>query len=118
MKKFFITLHLICLSAFGKAPSNPYIDKQACPFECCKYKKWKVINDTILYDKLGGAKSIGFLKKNSYIDAITVEVHVEPNEVEIVFNKGKYLKGDRIYLLTPQSAQFHLLHAGDDQKNR
>ena len=47
-------------------------------------------------------KQIGTLKKKSQVDALTGEVHIEPNQVEIIFNKGKYLKGEKIYLLTTE----------------
>ncbi len=56
---------------------------------------------------MSGVRSISVLKKNSYADAIPGEVHVEPNEVEIVFSKGNYLKGEKIYLPTPQGEGFY-----------
>jgi hypothetical protein len=97
----------ISKNSFGSSPPNPYVDKGACPFECCKYKEWLVVNDTALYEKIGGKKQIEVLRKGTKAHALTGEVYVEPNPVEIVFGKGKYAKGEKLYLLTTQGEGFY-----------
>lgn len=88
-------------------PPNPFIDRGACPFECCKYQKWTVIKETSIFDKIDGKRKVGALKKGSVVEALTGEVHVEPNPVEVVFDKGRFSKGDSLYLLTPQGEGFY-----------
>lgn len=112
MVRLFITFLTLLLSfnangSSKSSPANPFIDSGACPFECCKYQKWSVDKDTQLFDKVEGKKQVGFLKKGSKLEAITGEVHIEPNPVEIVFDKGNFSKGDALYLLTPQGEGFY-----------
>jgi len=76
-------------------PPKLFIDKGACPFECCTYREWTVEKDTELYDSIDGKKIIGIAKKGSQIRGITGEVHTVPLEI-------KDNDGNKIYLLTYQ----------------
>ena len=41
-----------------------FLDRGACPFECCTYGRWKVTKDTVAYDKPNKkARRVGVLKK-------------------------------------------------------
>lgn len=104
---FLYFLLFTAVNSFGKGPKNPFVDTGACPFECCKYQKWLVVKDTPIYDKVGGGKQVDILKKGSKIEAVTGEVHIEPNPDEVIFDKGKYTKGEKIFLLTPQGEGFY-----------
>ena len=71
-----ISTIIICAAALlipagvNAQKSHPltYIDKGACPFECCQYGAWKVGKDTVIYDKpQSGARRVGLLKKGSRV---------------------------------------------------
>jgi len=86
------------LSAFA-APQS-YIDKGACPFECCSYRQWSVLADTVLYDHANGARPIAKLAKGQSVTAVTGEVHLVPTPMKVVFAHGRFHVGDQAYLLT------------------
>ncbi len=75
-----IALALLPAVATGAdSPPAKYIDKGACPFECCTYRAWHTKADTVAYtqpDKK--AKVVGLLKVNAIVEAITGEVHSTP----------------------------------------
>jgi len=60
------------------APPGNYVARRACPFECCRFGKWKVTEDTALYDKAGGTVVVGRLTKGQSVTALTGEVHLRP----------------------------------------
>lgn len=79
--------------AAGAPPPKIYIDKSACPYECCTYRKWDVLKDTDLYDGVNGKKMKTQAKAGTKITAMTGEVHTEPLKI-------KDRDGKEIYLLT------------------
>jgi hypothetical protein len=87
-----------CVSAFA-APQF-YIDKGACPFECCTYRQWSVLDDTVLYDHADGARPLARLAKGQSVTAVTGEVHLVPTPLKVVFPHGRFRVGDQAYLLT------------------
>ena len=64
---------LIALSAFGqKPPPLPYIDKRACPFECCTYRLWKAKEVVVAYVEPKEGASVAFtIKKRQQVTAET-----------------------------------------------
>lgn len=103
MAHFFIVLGVIYFSANLFAQSLPpkiYIDKGACPFECCIYRDWTVNQNTPLLDQPNGKKIVGRVKKGEKIKALTGEVHTVPQTLEVVFDYKQYKTGDVLYLLT------------------
>jgi hypothetical protein len=100
-------LFLVALAAVGggaqAAPKPPavYVDKGACPGECCSYgRDWAVAEETKLYDRPEGRKAIGRLAKGEKARAVTGEVHTRPNRLEVSFDHGDYAMGDVLYVLT------------------
>jgi hypothetical protein len=77
----------------AEAPPKVFVDKGACPFECCTYREWTVEKDTQLFDAVDGKKTVGKAKKGTKVTALTGEVHTVPFKVKT--NDGK-----DIYLLT------------------
>ena len=53
-----------------KKPPNVYIDKGACPFECCTYREWVARTDVTLLDSPNGKKVVGQTKKGEKVLAI------------------------------------------------
>jgi len=66
---------LLAASNFGlasDAPSFPYEDEGACPFECCTYREWTVNADTTFYKTRDRNSPVVFLsKKGEKVKGIT-----------------------------------------------
>ena len=88
------------VSGFAQAPPKVFIDRGACPFEGCTYRRWTVTSDTALYGQPEGTKPVGEVHKGETVDAIDGEVHVVPTPMTVVFNHEDFHRGDRVYLLT------------------
>lgn len=58
-------------------PSSPYIDKGACPFECCTYRDWRVARNVVLFDKPDGRR-IADLDQGEWVKALTGETRSIP----------------------------------------
>jgi hypothetical protein len=91
----------IARSAEDQKPPAVYIDKGACPFECCTYREWVARTDVTLLDVPNGKAVVGQIKKDEKVLALTGEIHSVP--LAVVARKD-YLEagveaGDTIYLL-------------------
>jgi len=71
--------------AAGPRPTADYIAKKACPFECCRFGSWSVLEDTMLYDRPGGMRVVGRAVKGGRVEALTGEVHLRPLPVRVRF---------------------------------
>lgn len=109
-----LSVHMILISALCltvKPQSKPpalYVDKGACPFECCTYRKWKTEKTTIAYarpDKKSG--TVGSFKAGSRVVAITGEVRSSPGSYVILKAHGKYKPGDVLWVYTPLGEGFY-----------
>jgi hypothetical protein len=81
-------------------PPKVYIDKGACPFECCTYREWTARKEIHLVDRPNGKTEVGVIKAGQPVKAITGEVHAIPHPMDVVFKHGKFKVGERVYLLT------------------
>lgn len=63
------------------APPNPYVDKGACPFECCTYRDWKTNGPITLLDKPGGRQVVATFAAGSTVHATTGEVISKPEPI-------------------------------------
>lgn len=81
-------------------PKQIYVDKGACPFECCTYREWAVVADTTLFDTPNGSVVVGEVNKGEKIQALTGEVHIVPTPFDVVYDTKRFKVGDRAYLLT------------------
>jgi hypothetical protein len=91
----------------GEAPPKIYIDKGACPFECCTYREWTVTADTVLFDRPDKTKPVDQVLKGKSVKAVTGEVHVFPTPFKVVFAQGRFHVGDTAYLLTYEGEGFY-----------
>jgi len=74
---FLTTLFIVSGLAYGSEPlPKVFVDKGACPFECCTYREWTVSKDTDLFDSVDGKKKVGVAKKGSKVTGVTGEVHI------------------------------------------
>ena len=65
-------------SATESAPPSPFIDKGACPFECCTYREWVANREISLLDQPNGKKVVAQLHKGEKVRGVTGEVHSIP----------------------------------------
>lgn len=94
-------------------PTMPFVDKGACPFECCTYRNWTVDKATAVRSAMTDTSSIAFrLKKGERVRGLTGTVITsQAGEVRVlkrtkignVFAKP----GDTLYLLTYVGEGFH-----------
>jgi hypothetical protein len=71
------------MPASEKPPEN-YVAKDVCPFECCRYGNWTVLENTDLVTRPGGTHVIGSARKGSHAVGLTGEVHLRPKPVVVL----------------------------------
>jgi len=88
-------------STVDLAPPNPYIDKGACPFECCTYREWAARQEITLVDSPNGKKRVARIHKGEKVRALTGEVHSIPMRVVAQMDDldAKVKRGEVIYIL-------------------
>ena len=89
------------LPANESAPPSPYIDKGACPFECCTYRDWTANEGMALVDQPNGKKIVARIRKGEVVQAITGEVHSIPLRVvaKVPYPEADVKAGDVVYIL-------------------
>lgn len=113
-KESSIALIVIALVGFAGAnvlaqakPPSVYVDKGACPFECCTYRDWKTERATIAYARPSiRSISVGKFKKSSKVVALTGEVRTTPSRFLVTKRHGRYKPGDVLWIYTPQGESF------------
>lgn len=71
------------MPATEKPPEN-YVAKDACPFECCRFGEWTVLENTGLVLNPGSRRVIGAARKGTRVVALTGEVHLSPEPVGVL----------------------------------
>jgi hypothetical protein len=107
---FITSTTLLSLNVYSQSnPPAVYVDKGACPFECCTYRKWRAEKTTIAYarpDK--GSKVIGKFKAGARIVALTGQVRtVVPGKFVVIKAHGEYKPGDVLWVYTPLGEGFY-----------
>ncbi len=82
----------------AQRPPDKYIAKGACPFECCRYGNWTVLQDTDLVAEPGSERVVGRAKKGTRVVGLTGEVHLRPEPV-IVLMDGELPKDSIAFVL-------------------
>ena len=80
-------------AARASDPPPVFVDKGACPFECCTYRTWTVTRDTALFDSVNGKRMVGLARRGMRVQGITGEVHTVPL-------KAKLTSGKEVWMLT------------------
>lgn len=83
------------------SPPPRYIDRGACPFECCAYRAWNTRADTVAYagpDKKAGV--VGLLKAGGTVETITGEVHSTPVRFAVKKPHAEYKPGGVLWVYT------------------
>jgi hypothetical protein len=88
-------------STIDSVPPSPYIDKGACPFECCTYRNWTASQGIALVDQPNGKKIVARIHKGEKVQALTGEVHCIPLRVVAVQDDpdAGVKRGEVIYIL-------------------
>jgi hypothetical protein len=68
----------------NQRPPRNYIARDACPFECCRFGDWTVLQDTVLVATPGSKRLVGKATKGSSAVGLTGEVHLTPEPVVVV----------------------------------
>ena len=68
----------------SERPPDNYIAKGVCPFECCRYGNWTVLEDTDLVSGPGSSRVVGRARKGSRAVGLTGEVHLRPEPVVVL----------------------------------
>jgi len=103
----FLLLCVLVASVFAaqttgeQKPPNVYVDKGACPFECCTYREWVARTDVTLLDSPNGKSVVGRIKKGERVLALTGEVHSVPLRLiaQHDYRDAGVKAGDTIYIL-------------------
>lgn len=110
-KLFFVAaiavgLLAVSSSAQRSGPRVPYVDKGACPFECCTYREWTVDKPTVMHKEMSDSSPVSFrLAKGEKVTGVTGTVITTRAGIVRVLKKNTLEKvrlnrGDNIFLLT------------------
>lgn len=98
-----------CFSVIGQRnakPPQPFIDRGACPFECCTYRDWDVNESTVVRKEMNERSAVAFkLKKGERVVGLTGVVVTTRPGIATVLKAEKIgnlnlKKGDTVYVLT------------------
>jgi len=99
------TLGLVASTAPAATPmSTPpdrFIDKGACPFECCTYRNWTTTKPVKLLDKPDGKATGVSVPAKTVVRGVTGQVWSMPIAVPAThkFDDSPIMKGDTFYAL-------------------
>ncbi len=97
----FVLLSLVASIVFADGHPVFYVDKGACPFECCTYREWGVEKTTKLYSEPTEQSSVvGTAEKGSIATAQTGEVHTKPGKLVVKRDVAAFCKGDVLWVYT------------------
>ena len=86
-----------------------YLDKGACPFECCTYRRWNTLKDTVAYalpDKR--SKRMGTFKKGTWVRGLTGEVRtLTPGKFVVTKPHEKYRPGNILWTYSSVGEGFY-----------
>jgi hypothetical protein len=87
-------------------PRIPFIDRGACPFECCTYRRWDVKLPTVVRSAMSDSAPIAFrLKRGERVRGLTgVVITTTPGKLRVLkdttLSEKNLRAGDELYLLT------------------
>jgi hypothetical protein len=96
----------------GETPEPPeyYVDRGACPGECCTYGTWKAEQSVDLYETPSAeARIVGRVEVGSYVDARTGDVHTTAGKFVVRKDSPPYRAGDVIWVYTYLGEGYYLV---------
>lgn len=100
---FLVLAFVIIGNLKSKAEEHPdfYIDKGACPFECCTYRDWEAEETTELFaEPKTDSRRIGSIENGTVVKALTGEVHSKPGKLIVRKNVDLFQKGEILWVYT------------------
>ena len=99
--------HFVPVVSQSKPPAV-YVDRGACPFECCTYRKWKTEKTTVAYSQPDRkSKTVGRFRKGTWVVGLTGNVTTVPSRFTIVKKHGRYKPNDVLWVYTPLGEGFY-----------
>lgn len=87
-------------AAARRAPSV-YVERGACPFECCTYREWWAARPTPVYaSPRRTSRRLGTLAKGEHVQALTGFVRTRAGRFVVTGDKGRYRAGETIWVYT------------------
>ena len=80
-------------------PAESHVAENACPFECCTYGEWQVLETTPLRDVPAGSATVGSAAKGESVSVVTGEVHLRPEPIAVVHDHPPFTRGEIIFVL-------------------
>ncbi len=80
-------------------PPERYVAEGACPFECCTYREWEVLETTSLTDEPFGTIEVGTVLAGQRVLGVTGEVHLRPEPIAVVHEHPPFAMGEVLFLL-------------------
>jgi hypothetical protein len=68
----------------SQRPPENYVAKGACPFECCRYGDWTVLESTGLVAAPGSTRVVGTARRGTRVTGLTGEVHLKPEPIAVL----------------------------------
>jgi len=94
---------LLFVVAAAYADGHPvfYVDKGACPFECCTYRDWGAEKEIMLYAEPRIKSSVvGVVQKGARVKAKTGEVHTKPGKLIVRRDTASFREGEILWVYT------------------
>lgn len=105
------------LETVSSRPPADYVVEEACPFECCVYRRWSVLEETRLYASIGSDSMVATVAAGDTVEGRTGQVHLRPVPVFVIHrpaHQERVSAGDVLFLLDYRGEGFsHVWFEGD-----
>lgn len=97
------------LDTLSSRPPEDYVAEGVCPFECCVYRRWSVLEETRLYGSIEGDSVVATVAAGDSVEGRTGEVHLRPAPVLVLHrpaHQDRVRDGDVLFLLDDRGEGF------------
>jgi hypothetical protein len=108
MRSFVAAVQLFAGASLGFAANNPpeFIEKGIYPYresgDCGRgYSEWQSWTNLPLFNAPHGKKVVGEIREGTMVVAKTGEVHSQVVPIQVVFARGPFKPGERVYYVSP-----------------
>lgn len=94
---------ILPVASFAQTEDYPrlFVDKGACPFECCTYREWDALEKTQLFSEpKSNSHIVGYVEKGAKVLALTGEVHTKPGKLIVRRDVTLFKHGDILWVYT------------------
>lgn len=79
-----LTICAALLPGSGNVVAGSYTEHNACPVEACRFGKWSVQRDTVLYKAPRGTEKVGTARAGEWVESMTGTLYTQEIRVEVV----------------------------------